>query len=159
MESAKLKYWVGCGLGSGLLPSAPGTWGSLAALVPAVTAYLLFGWMGILILFFLFTGIGFWSAGWFEKNFGKDPASFVMDEWAGQMIPLFNLFFFPEPSPLLIFSLSFLFFRFFDIVKPFGIHRIQSMKGAAGIMLDDILAGVYALGTVFFVIFTYYTFF
>ncbi|MCC5927561.1 MAG: phosphatidylglycerophosphatase A [Bacteroidetes bacterium] len=159
MISARLKYWTGTGLGSGLLPKAPGTWGSLFSLIPASITLHFLGWPGLVILLAMFLASGFWSAGWFETTHGKDPSIFVMDEWAGQVLPLFIIPLYPEINPILLVTFSFLLFRLFDITKPLGIDSIQNLPGAAGVMLDDILAGLYALGTLFFVIFIYYTFF
>jgi phosphatidylglycerophosphatase A len=159
MKSAKLKFWIGTGFGSGLLPKAPGTWGSLFSLLPAWIALHFFGWPALLALFIIFTLAGFWSANWFESTHGKDPTLFVMDEWAGQMLPLLIVSIYVEINTLLIFCAAFLLFRLFDIAKPLGINNLQRLHGATGIMTDDILAGLYALGTLFLLIFSYYTFF
>lgn len=157
--SVKFKYLIGTGLGSGLLPKAPGTWGSMASLIPAWAMIHFWGWMSLPILLVTFTIAGFWSAGWFESKYGNDPGIFVIDEWAGQMIPLFIIVIYPEIGFPILFTGAFLLFRLFDITKPFGIDALQQFKGASGIMFDDILAGIYALGTLFFLIFAYYTFF
>jgi phosphatidylglycerophosphatase A len=147
-----LNYWIGTGLGSGLLPKAPGTWGSLAVLAPAWGAMYWFGLAGLVVLLATCLAGGFAAAGQFEKQFGKDPSIFVMDEWAGQLIPLFVLFLIPELSAsgtIFTWIAAFGLFRFFDILKPLGIDRLQGFSGAAGIMFDDILAGIYALITLF----------
>jgi phosphatidylglycerophosphatase A len=152
MMRKTLDYWIGTGFGSGLLPKAPGTWGSLAVLLPAWLSIQWFGWVGLSILFLLCIGAGFATGGRFEKQYGKDPALFVMDEWAGQLIPLFVMFLIPDLSAsgtILVWVGAFVLFRFFDIYKPLGIDRTQHFSGAAGIMIDDILAGIYALITLF----------
>jgi len=159
MAVVPIKKWVGTGLGSGLLPGAPGTWGSLAALVPAALCWYwagVWGLVGALIVFLL---LGFWSAPWFETRYGEDPPQFVMDEWAGQMIPLFAAASFTQIEWPYIWMAAFFTFRLFDILKPLGIRRAEQYRGASGIMLDDLLAGLYAYCTIFFVIFIYYTFF
>jgi phosphatidylglycerophosphatase A len=64
----------------------------------------------------------------------------VIDEVAGFLLTLFLL-----PSSLLILSLGFVLFRFFDILKPFPIRTLEKkVKGGMGIVLDDVLAGIYA---------------
>jgi phosphatidylglycerophosphatase A len=75
-----------------------------------------------------------------------DPKEVVIDEVVGVWIALFFVkFFTPEASDLLTFSLSFLLFRFFDILKPFPISYLdKNLKNALGVMLDDVLAGIFA---------------
>jgi phosphatidylglycerophosphatase A len=149
---SKLDFWIGTGFGSGLLPKAPGTWGSLAVLPVAWVSINAFGLAGLLILFAVCLTGGMVTGSQFEKEYGKDPSIFVMDEWAGQLVPLFVLFLVPELSSLgtiLTWIGAFVMFRFFDIAKPLGIDRLQNLPGAAGIMLDDILAGIYTLFSLF----------
>lgn len=71
-----------------------------------------------------------------------DPSEIVLDEVAGS---IFALYLFPRTLPWLI--AGFVVFRFFDIVKPLGIKRIERIPGAAGIILDDLLAGFYTQAT------------
>lgn len=155
--SQKFKYFLGTGFGSGSIPFAPGTWGSLASLLPAWYVIEYCGIIGLATLFVVYTFIGWILVPWFESNYGPDPKQFVLDEWAGQMIPLFLVFIFPERLvnhiPILFF-LSFIIFRLFDILKPFGISAIEQLGGAKGVVLDDILAGFYTFTTLFFAILT-----
>ena len=141
--------------GSGLLPKAPGTWGSLAAIPFAViiSVYtcpyaLLFG---IIVLFF----IGIWASDKIEKSAKiKDPGFIVVDEVVGQWIALLPLPFlydilYPD-SFHLYFAISsvvaFIAFRIFDIRKPWPINYVDSnVHGGYGIMFDDVIAGIYAL--------------
>lgn len=88
----------------------------------------------------LIIGIGTVLADFSEKIFKtKDPTEFVIDDFAGMLVALT----FVPSKPLFIIA-GFLFFRFCDIVKIFPIKRIEALKGGWGIMLDDIVAGLYA---------------
>lgn len=167
-----IKYLLGTGFYSGRAPIAPGTAGSLAVLVPAWFIVTETGLAPLLLFFVLTILAGYYSAPWFEAQYGKDPSQFVMDEWSGQLIPLFLLyvpvswFGLPQPQQLLteilhrwpeyglyaFFAVSFLLFRLFDILKPLGIDQLQSLPGATGIIIDDIMAGFYTFMTLFFVI-------
>jgi len=141
-----LKFAIGTGFGSGLLPFAPGTWGSLAALLPI---FLVSGSAGItgLAVFTLTAGLlTLWTAPLLEEEWGKDPARLVMDEWAGQAltflwIPHLSL----TAQGFTILAGGFILFRFFDILKPFGIKKLQNLPKGWGVLADDLLAGLYAL--------------
>ena len=131
-----LKYLIATGIGAGYTPIAPGTAGSLLALV-------LFWFLPLsninrvsIIIIFLFAGI--WAGNAVEKDYGKDPGLVVIDEITGQWIALLWL-----PHTLLIYIISFLLFRVLDIVKPFPANRSQTLQGGIGIMADDIFAGIY----------------
>jgi len=63
----------------------------------------------------------------------------VIDEVGGTLVALFWV-----PVSWLTFSLGFLLFRIFDIIKPFPVNRVETLKGGTGIVLDDLLAGIYA---------------
>jgi phosphatidylglycerophosphatase A len=121
----------------GYIPTAPGTMGSLAALLlyyPIKENPVLTG-----LCISAVTLIGFMTAGKAETLLGgKDPGKIVIDEFAGMLISLYLL----PASPGYIIS-AFLLFRFFDIVKPFPIRKLENLPGSKGIMLDDITAGVY----------------
>ena len=140
----KVLMAIASGLGLGYLPIAPGTWGTLLAfpiqllllqlnLTPLAHALTLFG------LFFL--GVG--AAGSAEKILDRaDPGLVVIDEVVGMLIGLIAV-----PFTLPAWVLAFFVFRFFDILKPYPIRLIdQRCHGGVGIMLDDVLAGVYTLG-------------
>ena len=141
--------------GSGLLPKAPGTWGSLAAIPFAyiisvyTCPYALLS--GIIALFF----IGIWASDKVEQTVQtKDPGFIVVDEVVGQWIALLPLpflynilyldsFYFYSAT---IATVAFISFRIFDIWKPWPIRQIErSTPGGYGIMLDDVIAGMYAL--------------
>ncbi|MBT3989383.1 MAG: phosphatidylglycerophosphatase A [Rhodospirillaceae bacterium] len=127
--------------GAGLLPKAPGTWGSLAAL-PLAYAIAYWGSLEILsgatIIVFV---VGVWASEVTSRAMGvTDPSEIVIDEVAGQWLTLLVV-----PPDLILYAIGFLLFRLFDIWKPWPISWAdQKIKGGMGIMLDDVIAGVYA---------------
>jgi len=97
----------------------------------------------ILISIVAVTCAGIWAATRTEQLSGrKDPGKVVVDEVAGQFIALFPLTLFTRWSTVAI-IVSFILFRFFDIVKPYPANRLQELEGGAGVMFDDLVAGVY----------------
>jgi len=141
-----LKLFLGTGFFSGLSPVAPGTAGSLAA-IPFI--YLLSLWGGVwALLGFLLVWIfiSLVTAPAFEAYYGKDPAPFVADEWAGQTIPFLSVGFAGSlAEDIWILVLGFILFRIFDILKPLGIKTMERLPSGTGILADDLLAGLYAL--------------
>ena len=127
--------------GSGLLPKAPGTWGSLAALPFAVVIVALAGTWGLIAAAILAALVGVWAAGVYAARSGQeDPQRVVIDEVAGQWLALV-----PVALDLRLYAVAFLAFRFFDIVKVWPARAIdRELKGGWGIVLDDIVAGLYA---------------
>ena len=125
--------------GVGYMPLAPGTWGSLVG----VGIFLLLPRFAIPVAILVFTFAGIWAATRTESIAGKkDPGKIVVDEVAGQLIALFPLLFVKWTITSVM--LSFLLFRFFDIVKPYPANRFQEMEGGVGVMCDDLVAGAYA---------------
>ena len=115
---------------------APGTWGSLFALI---TGYFLLSHSWIMLTFATIIALvaGLWSAGIYEAVTNKKDASeVIIDEVAGQWSVLLV-------APLTIegFIAAFLLFRFFDITKPFPVNKAEKIPGAIGVMVDDIVAG------------------
>ena len=127
--------------GSGLLKPASGTWGSLAALAPGLLIAERFGASGLLIGAALAYGLGHWaSTVWINGTEDKDPSPIVIDEVAGLWLTLTL-----APLTPLGAALAFGLFRFFDILKPLPVRWAdKNIGGATGIMLDDILAGIWA---------------
>lgn len=146
---------VGTTAGCGYWPWGPGTMGAIAGVaiwvalaavihsVPAIVAI-------ISALIVIFTVLGVAAADCCEKYWGPDPSRVVMDETVGQWITMLPL------SPLVAcagtlgqwstwgwVALSLALFRFFDIVKPLGVRRMEALPGGRGVMADDILAGIY----------------
>ena len=129
-------YILATGLGSGYAPFAPGTAGSLLALCLYFLFPLTIWWWLIIIIITILLGI--LTGTYVEKHSVKDPGIVVIDEIAGQWI---SLLFLPRTGP--VFIIAFLLFRVLDIVKPFPADRSQNLNGGLGIMLDDIIAGIY----------------
>jgi phosphatidylglycerophosphatase A len=127
----------------GHLPVAPGTWGSLVAVLLAPWVFIPFSpGIKILILVILFL-IGSWACSAAEKTLGrKDPGQAIIDEVLGQWV----VFLFITSASFLSLALGFVLFRIFDVLKPFPIRRSETwMPGGYSVMLDDLLAGIYAL--------------
>ena len=128
--------------GVGYLPLIPGTFGSLVG----VGIFLLLSQTptGLVVSILAVTFAGIWAGSRTEELAGrKDPGKIVVDEVAGQLIALLPLVFFAQWSIAAV-IISFVLFRFFDIVKPYPANRFQELKGGLGIMCDDLVAGVYA---------------
>ena len=124
----------------GFFPIAPGTAGSLAAL--ALFAFI--KWIGVpaieLAAIAAVFAIGIWAAHGTELALGrKDPGIVVIDEVLGMLITLALL-----PLSLWGIALGFLFFRVFDVFKPYPAAQLEHLHGGLGIMSDDAVAGVYA---------------
>jgi len=133
--------------GVGYLPLMPGTYGSLVAvgiflgLTQVAKGNALIAVVVVLIVAVTFAGI--WAGSRTETISGrKDPGKVVVDEVAGQLISLFPLTLFARWSSVAV-IISFILFRFFDIVKPYPARRFEALKGGLGIMCDDLVAGVY----------------
>lgn len=132
-----IHYIIGTALGSGFSPVAPGTAGSLLGILIFWFIPLEVTWQIFLAAVFLFTGV--WSSEFIEKEKGKDPQIIVIDEVVGQWIALLFI-----PREMTWFIAAFLLFRLFDIFKPYPINNSQSIGGGWGIMIDDVIAGIYA---------------
>jgi phosphatidylglycerophosphatase A len=130
--------------GVGRIRIAPGTWTSLIVSLivyfippPSLPFSLLALATGIVFV------VGIPAAAACEAHFQKkDPRQCVIDEVAGQMICFWFL-----PHTIGFYGAAFLLFRFFDILKPFPIKASEKIPHGIGIMLDDVLAGFYTLGT------------
>lgn len=133
-----LSTWFGVGL----LPWAPGTWGSLAALPCAWVLVLLGGWPLLLVAVVAVFGIGIWSSERYSSRSKRlDPGEVVIDEVAGQWLVLC-----PVPLDPLGYLAGFIAFRFFDVIKPWPVSWAEKrVRGGLGIMADDIVAAGYGL--------------
>jgi len=148
-----LSLLLGTGFYSGLLPFAPGTAGSLAAMPFIYATALWLGPAGVVGFLFLWILISMLTAPSFERFYGEDPSRFVADEWAGQAVPFIGISFVGNlAEEWWILLLGFLLFRLFDIFKPLGIKRAEKLGAGTGILADDLLAGIYALIILKFVI-------
>ena len=137
--------------GIGYLRPAPGTWGSLVALILAILLLETFGIVEFLFALLLICLIGWWATSdYLKQSETKDPSEVIIDELIGQWIAALPIavavFYYNLDS----FDLwpgwisSFLFFRLFDILKPSLIGWADKKNGVLGVMLDDIFAGVAA---------------
>lgn len=137
---------VATGLNIGYLKFAPGTFGSLLAIPLAY----FFNDASVLVKFFLFIVllvIGLISSEYYEKYVSiTDPPEVVIDEIAGYYFVLMII-----DITFVNILITFVLFRFFDIVKIYPVKRVESVGGGVGIMLDDICSSIYAL-IAFFII-------
>lgn len=134
--------WIALGFGTGLSKKAPGTVGSLLAL--------LLWWWGVaglplwgqLLLILLAFALGVRASNWMIAKTGiQDPGYIVWDEFVGQWIAVLLL-----PKTVMAYALAFALFRWFDIVKPGPVGWAdRRFGGGLGVMLDDVLAGALAL--------------
>ena len=120
----------------GKLPFAPGSWGSLGALLLWLLLPVTFSvHLSVIIILFI---LGVYSSNKVAEDLDDhDPSEVVIDEVVGMGISLFML-----QHSFGLYLLSFILFRVFDILKPSFIYRIQNLSGGWGIMLDDVLAGL-----------------
>jgi len=127
----------------------PGSWGSLAALPCAWAIRSLSGIAGLAIAAVIIFSVGCWAAGTIARTSGlTDPGAIVIDEVAAQWLVLL-----PAPLDPLSYAVAFLLFRLFDIWKPWPVGWADHwVYGGLGIMLDDLLAAVYAV-LVFLILF------
>jgi phosphatidylglycerophosphatase A len=125
--------------GVGHAPFAPGT---VASAVTALTLGLLPpSRPAIAVLLVAVIVVGTWAAQDAERSLGgKDPGAIVIDEVAGMTVAVVAL---PLTPAVLI--LAFILFRVFDVLKPYPANALQRLPGGAGVMLDDLVAGLYAL--------------
>ena len=141
-----------CGLGSGFAPKAPGTFGSLAAI--------LIWWFALghaplsvqLGTIALATWLGTWLTARVQARYQvRDPGAIVIDEFAGQWIALLL-----APMTLWGMLAAFALFRLFDIWKPWPVGALEKgVPGAFGVMVDDLAAGVLALAVLQFTLLSF----
>ena len=137
----KLIVALATGLYSGKIPFAPGTWGSAFALIPWYFCRGLSLANYLIVLTVLFV-VGFLTAGSAEKILDRpDPGSIVIDEVMGMFVTLTL-----APNHPVAWLLGFILFRIFDVLKPFPVSWLDThLHGGIGIMMDDVMAGIYAL--------------
>ena len=128
-------------LGIGYTPKGGGT---IAALVCCIVWY--FAWTGgnehfweQALVTVIVLVIGIWSAGKMEAKWGKDSYRIVIDEVAGMCLSLLFI-----PVRWQYIAIGLLLFRFFDIAKPLYIRKMEQLNGGWGVMMDDLLAGLYS---------------
>jgi len=141
VKDARLSDWIATVGKVGTLPFAPGTWGSLVALI---AWFLIHDWLTphlfIVVTIIIFI-VGVITSTIVEKNSSShDPSRVVIDEWVGQWVALAYL-----PKTIGFGIAGFLLFRLFDIWKPWPIRKLDEIPNGWGIMLDDVGAGLFAL--------------
>tara|TARA_R110002020_G_scaffold112746_36_gene259459 strand:+ start:551 stop:1048 length:498 start_codon:yes stop_codon:yes gene_type:complete len=144
--------WIAAGFGAGFAPKAPGTFGSIAALLPwwffmkdlPLPAYLAVVAAGF--------ALGWWAAHWVIHDTKiEDPGLVVWDEYVGVWITLLAA---PAGWPWMLAGL--VLFRIFDIAKPWPVSWAdRKLHGGFGAMLDDALAGLYALAVLQLAVFVF----
>ena len=140
--------------GLGKIPKIPGTFGSLATII---LLYIFFHLLNLssniiligLIFIFIFS---FWAVETYIKDIkNKDPKEVIIDEFIGQSIPiyLYEISHGTEKSAdeaIIFYSICFILFRFFDIVKPFPVSFFdRNFKNSFGVIMDDVCAGFYVV--------------
>ncbi len=137
---------IATAFGAGFSPFAPGTMGALVGILiwwllhfPFInfTGSYFFPFMVVMIIIVFLVGV--WSSNVMEPEWGHDPGKIVVDEVIGQWIALLWI-----PFTITNFILAFALFRFFDILKPLFIKKMEALPSGWGVMADDVLAGVYA---------------
>jgi phosphatidylglycerophosphatase A len=128
-------------LGIGYIPKGGGT---LAAIFCAIAWYFCWTdgkgqWVWELVVTGIVFGLGVWTSGRMENEWGKDNHRIVIDEVAGMCLTLVHV-----PVTLSFLVSGLVLFRFFDIAKPLFIRRMELLKGGWGVMMDDMLAGLYS---------------
>ena len=131
--------WLATCFQIGYLPLAPGTWGSAAALIawrllPEIELFKL----SLIVIVIFLVGVIVSSVVSNEEN-NSDPSKVVIDEWVGMWIALLMI-----PNEWLWLGVAFILFRIFDIVKVYPANRFERLHGGWGIMMDDVVAGLYA---------------
>ena len=137
----KISEWIATCFKVGYLPLAPGTWGSVFAillwwvLLKDLNTYI----FGAIIIIFLLIGIVV-SNIIIDQSGDHDPSHIIIDELVGQWLALFLI-----PDGFFNIAISFILFRFFDIIKPWPIRLIEKFPKGLGVMSDDLTAGLITL--------------
>ena len=137
----KISEWIATCFKVGYLPLAPGTWGSIFAILVwwVLLKDLDLLIFGIVIILFFFIGI-IVSNIIIDQNGDNDPSHIIIDELVGQWLALWML---PDGSFYII--IVFILFRFFDIIKPWPIRFMEQLPKGLGVMCDDLTAGLITL--------------
>ena len=145
---------IGTGFGSGFWPWGPGTAGSVLATLIWLAMAIWGDFSGAtlqtisFVLIIASTIAGTWATARLQPYWGEDPSRVVIDEMAGVWIPLSLLTPYYDNGvahdSLWWALIALVLFRFFDIVKPLGIRKLDRKEGAFYVMADDLLGGVYA---------------
>jgi phosphatidylglycerophosphatase A len=137
-EPSPLTKLFASGLFTGYVPVASGTAGSALA----VALYFIPGFESPIIISLILLTVfvlGVKTSSIMEKRYGHDPAEVTIDEVVGMWISLYLL-----PKTILVSLAAFFIFRLFDILKPLHARKFDKMLGGFGVMMDDVVAGIYA---------------
>lgn len=142
--SDKAFYFIAAGFGSGWLPKAPGTWGSLASLLPAWLMIEQWGIASLFIAALIVLILGCWVCMHVLPMLDvDDPGWIVIDEWAGQWLATAIIGTLTTLNVTTVLFASFIFFRLFDMLKPWPISWLEHVGPKWwSIMADDIGAGL-----------------
>jgi phosphatidylglycerophosphatase A len=136
----RLAWAIATLCGAGLSPIVPGTAGTLAAMPLVVGLALVLPLWGFVVATLCVSGVGIWAAGRTAARLRlKDPGIVVVDEAAGLMVTLIGV----PIGPLSVIGAFFLF-RAMDVLKPPPARQAESLPGGFGIVIDDLIAGVFA---------------
>ena len=151
----KINILVSTFFGCGYLTKIPGT---ITSIVATILIYLAYEYLGFtelkfsIIVFIILFFYSFYAVKDSESEFkNKDPRQIVIDEVLGQSMPLILLLHLSQNYQLILpievyYVLSFIFFRFFDILKPFPVSYFdKNFKNYFGIIMDDVMAGLYSM--------------
>ncbi len=134
-----LSRLLATGFYSGYFPIAPGTVGSAIGLSLLLLFPALHG-LSLLLFSIIFFFIGVWAATIVEKTDGKDASIINIDEIVGMWL---SVIFLPSWLPWYWLIIAFFIFRIFDIIKPPPVNKSQKIPKGWGVMIDDVLAGLY----------------
>jgi phosphatidylglycerophosphatase A len=144
--------FIGSGFYTGYSPYISGTVGSLAALI----IYLIPGFEQLFVIIpaiIIFMVYGIYLGNKFEVEYGKDPGQCTVDEVVGMWISLVAL-----PKTFGIVAMAFILWRLLDIIKPPPARNLERLKGGLGIMIDDVISGIYTLIIMHLVVYLFGTF-
>lgn len=128
---------IGSTFGAGFSPVAPGTVGSLVAIV--ALWFIPFSLSTLIIASILFFVLGVWASTVCEQDWGHDPGKVVWDEVVGIMVTVMMM-----PKQWIVYAAAFALFRLFDILKPFPVKKSQNLPKGWGVMVDDVIAAIFA---------------
>jgi phosphatidylglycerophosphatase A len=123
----------------GFAPFAPGTFGSGVGLAVYAAVAVSNSWVVEAIVLAVIVVVGIWSAEHVERERGKDPGVVVIDEVAGMLVTLAFL-----DVSVAGAVVGFFIFRLLDVIKPPPARRLENLHGGPGIVLDDVMAGIYS---------------
>lgn len=137
--SGKTALTLSSWFGTGLLPVVPGTLGTLASVPLVLLLHVIGFWYQALATVTLII-VAIWASGKSQDLLGKDdPSVVVIDEVAGFVLTMFFL-----PISWISLASGFVMFRIFDIIKPYPARDMERLAGGWGIVMDDVMAGIYA---------------